>query len=94
MMMMIKSFQKIQSLSALETSARYVPMIVVGAATNIVTGFLVDKVQVRTLVVTSAVLTAISPLCMAMTGKPGTGYWRGPFEAMFFMPLHADGRFS
>jgi MFS-type transporter involved in bile tolerance (Atg22 family) len=66
-------------------------MIVVGAITNIITGFLVDKVRVRTLVVTSAVLTSIAPILMA-TARPEDGYWRGPFEGMSLAPVHSDGK--
>lgn len=65
-------------------------MVVVGAATNIFTGFVVDKIQVRTLVLVSAIISTVSSLLMALV-KPEWGYWKGPFVAMLLSPLHPDG---
>ncbi|PQE28275.1 integral membrane protein [Rutstroemia sp. NJR-2017a BBW] len=86
-------FQEVQGESALHTSFRFIPMVIVGAATNIVTGYLVDKVHVRTLVVVSAALNLISPLLMAVV-NPSWSYWRAAFIAMFIAPLHPDVLFT
>jgi hypothetical protein len=67
-------------------------MVVVGAATNIFTGFVVDKIQVRTLVFVSAIICLVPPLLMALV-KPEWGYWQGPFVAMPLSPLHPDGMY-
>lgn len=87
------SFQNVQGQSALQASIRFLPMVVVGAATNIVTGYAVDKVQVRTLVVGSAIINLVSPLLMALI-NPSWSYWRAAFFAMLISPLHPDGSLS
>ncbi|RYP66130.1 hypothetical protein DL771_007964 [Monosporascus sp. 5C6A] len=86
-------FEHVEDLSALETSIRFLPMVIVGAATNIATGFLVEKVQVRHLVSYSAVITLASPLLMALV-TPSWGYWKGAFIAMVLSPLHPDVLFT
>ncbi|QKX59097.1 uncharacterized protein TRUGW13939_06228 [Talaromyces rugulosus] len=86
-------FQKVQNKSALASSVRFIPMVVVGAATNIFTGFVVDKIQVRTLVLVSAIISTVPALLMALV-KPEWGYWRGPFVAMLLSPLHPDVLFT
>ncbi|KAL2865088.1 major facilitator superfamily domain-containing protein [Aspergillus lucknowensis] len=83
----------IQDNSALHSSLMFLPMVIVGAITNIFTGYTVDKVQVGVLVFGSACITTISPLLMALI-KPEWGYWRGPFMAMFLSPLHPDVLFT
>ncbi len=55
------------------------------------TGFLVEKVEVRYLVSYSAIITLVSPLLMALVG-PDQGYWKGAFTAMLLSPLHPDGK--
>jgi hypothetical protein len=50
----------------------------------------VDKVQVRTLVLVSAIISTVPSLLMALV-KPEWGYWQGPFVAMLLSPLHPDG---
>ncbi|KAL2829864.1 major facilitator superfamily domain-containing protein [Aspergillus pseudoustus] len=86
-------FQEIQHNSALSSSLMFLPMVIVGVATNIFTGYMVDKVQVGILVFVSAVISTISPLLMALI-KPEWGYWRGPFMAMALSPLHPDVLFT
>ncbi|KAK5164198.1 uncharacterized protein LTR77_009892 [Saxophila tyrrhenica] len=85
--------QLVQDNTALQTSIRFIPMAVVGAATNILTGFLVDKVRVRPLVVASAVITTASPIIMAFS-EPSWNYWLGPFFAITLSPLHPDVLFT
>ena len=65
-------------------------MTVVGLAVNIFTGFLVSRIQVRTLVVVSAILTLPASVLMA-TIHPDWSYWRTPFWAMLLSPVHPDG---
>ncbi|KAH8847713.1 MFS sugar transporter [Pyricularia oryzae] len=86
-------FERIEHITALQTSLRFLPMVLVGAATNIVTGYLVETVEVRWLVVVSAIFSLFSPLIMALV-RPGWGYWKGAFFAMLLSPLHPDVLFT
>ncbi|KAL5343244.1 major facilitator superfamily domain-containing protein [Aspergillus crustosus] len=86
-------FQDVQNLSAFTSSLMFLPMIVVGAVTNVFTGFTVDKVRVGTLVFGSAILSTVSPILMALV-DPNWGYWRGPFFAIGLSPIHADVLFT
>ncbi|KAL2815126.1 protein-tyrosine phosphatase-like protein [Aspergillus granulosus] len=79
----------IQHNTALASSLMFLPMVIVGVATNIFTGYMVDKVQVGVLVLVSAMISTISPLLMALINR-NWGYWRGPFMAMALSPLHPD----
>ena len=66
-------------------------MTVVGLAVNILTGFLIARIQVRTLVVVSAILTLPASVLMA-TVHTDWSYWRASFWAMLLSPVHPDGR--
>lgn len=68
-------------------------MAITGIATNIATGYLVDKVDVNLLVSSATVITAISPLVMAIA-KPQWSYWRGSFIPMALSPISGDGMIS
>ncbi|KAI4216061.1 MAG: hypothetical protein LQ351_001557 [Letrouitia transgressa] len=67
--------------------------IVVGVSVNVVTGFLVSRVQVRTLAVVSAIITCAASLLMA-TIHIDWSYWRAAFPAMALSPVHPDGAFA
>ncbi|CAF9934381.1 MAG: hypothetical protein HETSPECPRED_009211 [Heterodermia speciosa] len=86
-------FQRVLSLSALQTSIRFLPMTVVGLAVNILTGFLIARIQVRTLVVVSAILTLPASVLMA-TVHTDWSYWRASFWAMLLSPVHPDVLFT
>ncbi|PYI12353.1 MFS transporter [Aspergillus sclerotiicarbonarius CBS 121057] len=86
-------FQNIQHHSALISAVMFLPLVIVGAITNLFTGYVVDKVEVRTLVFVSACVSTISPILMALV-KPSWGYWRGPFVGMLLSPLHPDVLFT
>lgn len=86
-------FQEVHKLSGLQTSLRFLPMIVTGAATNLFTGYVVDKIAVRHLILFSAVLTSIAPLLMAIVPQDWS-YWRSAFAPMLLSPLHPDGKLS
>ncbi|KAF5857627.1 hypothetical protein ETB97_005480 [Aspergillus alliaceus] len=86
-------FQKVQPHSALTSALMFLPLVVVGAITNLFTGYAADKVEVRSLVFFSACISTISPLLMALI-KPSWGYWRGPFVGMLLSPLHPDVLFT
>ncbi|KAK8133491.1 hypothetical protein PG984_005503 [Apiospora sp. TS-2023a] len=86
-------FERVLHLSALQAAIRFLPMVFVGAATNVVTGYCVDKVHVRDLVAYSAVISMVCPLIMALI-QPSWIYWQGAFIAMLLIPLHPDGKSS
>ncbi|KAJ5160054.1 Major facilitator superfamily domain general substrate transporter [Penicillium canariense] len=82
-------FQDVQDISALQASIRFLPMAVVGVATNIVTAHLVSKVNVNLLLGVSALMTAISPILMAVA-SPNWTYWAAAFVAMTLSPINGD----
>ncbi|KAL8895231.1 MAG: hypothetical protein Q9192_003764 [Flavoplaca navasiana] len=86
-------FQRVLSITALQTSVRFLPMVVIGTSVNVVTGVLVSRVQVRTLVVVSAILTLPASLLMA-TIHTDWSYWRAAFWAMALSPVHPDVLFT
>ena len=86
-------YQEIQNLSPLSTSPRFLPMVLTGTATNILTGMLVHKVNANKIVVGVAALTTIAPLLMALT-KPHSSYWAPVLEAMMLSPIAADTIFT
>lgn len=86
-------FQSIQSLSALQTSIRFLPMVVTGAATNFLTGWLVKHVRADILVLASAAITALSPLLLALI-NPKWSYWACAFIATACTPICADVLFT
>lgn len=83
-------FQRIEDISALQTSLRFLPMAVVGVLVNPITAWLVAKVNVNTLLGISAVLTAVAPILMA-TASPEWNYWSAPFVAIALSPVNGDG---
>ncbi|KAJ5745668.1 Major facilitator superfamily domain general substrate transporter [Penicillium odoratum] len=82
-------FQDVQDMSALQASIRFLPMAVVGVATNILTAHLVSRVNVNLLLGVSALMTAISPLLMAIASPKWT-YWAAAFVAMTLSPINGD----
>lgn len=85
-------FQDVQDISALQASIRFLPMVVVGVATNIVTAHLVSKVNVNLLLGASALMTAISPILKAVA-SPNWTYWAAAFIAMISSPINGDGEY-
>lgn len=86
-------FQSVQSLSAIQTSLRFLPMVVTGALTNLLTGWLVKRVRADLLVLGSALITATAPLLMAII-KPEWSYWACAFIATACAPICADTLFT
>jgi MFS family permease len=86
-------YQSVQSLSAIQTSIRFLPMVITGAATNFLTGWLVKRVRADILVLVSASITAVSPLLMAIV-KPEWSYWTCAFIATACTPICADVLFN
>ncbi|KAF4990276.1 hypothetical protein FGRMN_8584 [Fusarium graminum] len=86
-------FQEVQHLSALNAAIRILPSVVVGVALNFTTGLVVHKIPAIWLIVTTSILTAISPLLMALISPTWT-YWSAAFVAQVLMPFSADVLFT
>lgn len=86
-------YQLVQSLSAIQTSLRFLPMVFTGAAANFLTGWLVKRVRADVLVLGSGVIAAIAPLLMAIV-KPEWSYWSCAFIATACTPVCADVLFT
>ncbi|KLJ09898.1 hypothetical protein EMPG_14694 [Blastomyces silverae] len=86
-------FQRVEGLSALQSSIRFLSHVVMGAAVNIATAFLISRVKVRTLAVVSALITMVAPILMA-TVEVGENYWLRPFWALLLSPVNPDVLFT
>lgn len=62
-----------------------------GVCVNILTGYLIVRVQLRTLVVVSALVTMAAAPIMA-TADMGGSYWQAAFWGLLLSPINADGR--
>ncbi|KAJ8100153.1 major facilitator superfamily domain, general substrate transporter [Lipomyces tetrasporus] len=82
-------FQDVQNISALQASIRFLPMAVVGVLTNIIAAYLVAKVNVNMLLGIAAVITAVSPILMAIASPEWT-YWTAAFVAITLSPINGD----
>ncbi|SCN99817.1 related to aminotriazole resistance protein [Fusarium fujikuroi] len=86
-------FQEIEHLSALKAAIRMLPSTVVGLALNITTGFVVHKIRANLLVAFASLISAGSPLLMAVI-QPGWSYWKCAFPAQILMPFSIDVLFT
>ncbi|KAH7174321.1 major facilitator superfamily domain-containing protein [Fusarium flagelliforme] len=86
-------FQEIQHLSALNAAIRILPSVVVGVALNFTTGLVVHRIPAIWLIVITSILTALSPLLMAVT-NPSWTYWTTAFFAQVLMPVSIDVLFT
>ncbi|KAF4450776.1 hypothetical protein F53441_6108 [Fusarium austroafricanum] len=86
-------FQEIQHLSALNAAIRILPSVVVGVTLNFTTGLVVHKIPALWLIVSTSILTAISPLLMALI-DPSWTYWTAAFFAQVLMPFNIDVLFT
>lgn len=82
-------FQEVQNLSALQTSIRFLPAMLLGAILNLTTGLVVHKVPAGYLILTASFLSAGSPLLMALI-NPSWPYWFAAFPAQLFQPIGVD----
>lgn len=85
--------QDIQQVSALQTSLRFLPLVVVGFGTNMLCGYLIDKVRASFLVLVTSLLSAVAPLLFA-TSSPAWTYWVAAFPAMCLSPIASDVLFN
>lgn len=80
-------------MSALQSSVRFLPHIIVGTAVNVACAWLVSRVTARSLGSVSALITIVAPLIMATIDIDGY-YWYAPFWALALSPVSADGKFT
>ena len=85
--------QDIQHLSTLQTSLRFIPLVMTGFATNMVCGYIMDKAPASILVLVTSTLGAISPLLFAIA-SPNWNYWVAAFPAMCLNPIGSDVLFN
>jgi MFS family permease len=87
------SFQEVQEFSALQASLRILPSTAIGVLLNFTTGYLIDRAPVFWLVFITTIMTAGSPLVMALI-SPQLSYWKGAFFAQVLAPLSGDVLFT
>lgn len=87
----LRSFQQVQQLSALQTSLRILPSLVLGTIVNFLTGLLVHRIPAVYIVFITCLLTAGAPLLMAII-NPKWPYWYDAFAAQLLFPLSSDGK--
>ncbi|KAK5107135.1 hypothetical protein LTR62_001693 [Meristemomyces frigidus] len=86
-------FQRVQGLSAIQSSIRFIPAPISGAISNIAMGLLVHRVKANYLVLGGCALSVAAPLAMAFA-KPTSNYWESAFLANVFNPTGADSLFT
>lgn len=86
-------FQITQELDAFQAALRFLPLVVIGLATNIVAGLVVDRVGAGTLVLIGGVLSAAAPVIFAVQ-DPGWSYWVSGFPAMLLSAISTDLLFN
>ena len=86
-------FQKVQKLPATQASLRFLPMVISGALTNILTGLVVHRIRADHLVLVTVVLTLASPILMAVADR-NASYWIYTFPATLLAPICADTLFT
>jgi MFS family permease len=86
-------YQEVQQLSALQTSLRFLPMVVTGVSTNVIVGWLVKSVRADVLVGVSNLITTLSPLLLALI-NPAWSYWACAFLATAATPICSDTLFT
>ncbi|ERF73309.1 hypothetical protein EPUS_03142 [Endocarpon pusillum Z07020] len=82
-------YQKVQLLTAFDTSLRFLPLVVSGVLANIAAGSLVRRVRADVLIGGSVLLSAATPLIMALI-DPSLSYWTAAFTATLLSPIWAD----
>jgi hypothetical protein len=89
----LDSFQEVQHISALGASLRILPSLIVGFAIQLTTGLLIHRSKPYVLVLVALVLSAGSPLLMAVISARWP-YWYAAFPAQLLAPLSCDIMFT
>ncbi|KAG9953911.1 integral membrane protein, partial [Aureobasidium melanogenum] len=82
-------FQKVQNLSALQASLRYLPNVVVGTLISFGTDAVLHKWSTYRYLMIMSIISAIAPLLMSLM-NPHWPYWYMAFWAMAFLPFAND----
>lgn len=82
-------FQNVQHLSALQASIRFLPNVIGGVIMNVCTGLLIHRLRADTLVLSTFVISAVSPLLMAFI-QPQWSWWWCAFWAVLIGPVSVD----
>ncbi|CAD0114084.1 unnamed protein product, partial [Aureobasidium uvarum] len=90
---MITFASAVQGISALGTSLRILPALVMAVLVNITCGYFVNRMPVMWVVVVSSGLSAVSPLLMALV-RPEWSYWHMSFIAQVLQPFSTDVLFT
>jgi MFS family permease len=83
----------VQHLSALQSSLRILPSLIVGFIIQVMTGLLIHKIPAFYLLLVSLILSAGAPLLMAII-LPNSPYWYNAFFAQVLSPISADLLFT
>ncbi|KAI0130241.1 major facilitator superfamily domain-containing protein [Xylariales sp. AK1849] len=82
-------FEKVQGLTAFQTSLRFLPIVASGLTANIIAGSLVHRVRADFLIAGGVLLSSVTPLLMALV-DPALPYWAMAFPATLLSPIAAD----
>ncbi|KAF3025958.1 hypothetical protein E8E14_014979 [Neopestalotiopsis sp. 37M] len=82
-------FQLVEEVSLLDTSLRFLPQPVAGAAIGFSIGFLVHRVKANYIILISTVVSTVAPLLMALA-SPQQSYWSAAFPALTLNAIGAD----
>ncbi|KAI1821010.1 MFS general substrate transporter [Xylaria intraflava] len=82
-------FEEVQLQSAFATSLRFLPLVASGVLANVAVGLLVRQVHANYIVAGAVILSAVTPLLMALA-NPDLTYWAMAFPATFLSPIAAD----
>lgn len=85
------SFQEVQGLSAVQTSVRFIPNVAIGIVQTLALGLILHRTSVYWVVFLSCLLTALSPLLMALN-NPVWSYWYTGFWAVLLSPISGDSK--
>jgi len=76
----------------MQAALRFLPSVIIGIILNLGTGLLVHRLHANYLVLVTSVLSAGSPLLMAII-DPEWSWWYCAFWAMLLGPVSADGEY-
>jgi MFS family permease len=81
----------VQEVSVIQTSLYFLPNVLMGVFLNVFTGLLVHRIRADHLVLSSAVISAVAPLLMAIINREWSWWWCA-FWAMLLLPPSADSK--
>ncbi|KAI9740909.1 MAG: hypothetical protein M1818_004515 [Claussenomyces sp. TS43310] len=86
-------FQQVQELSAIETSMRFLPNVLVAIFLNLSTGLLVHRFRADYMVLFTTITCTVAPLLMAVI-NPQWPFWECAIFVVILHPLSADVIFT